>query len=385
MATKVFLLRHFLDNWRNRGFAFVDRGGVFSWSRCIDAIGMDKRPTLHRDSWGEPRAVIGSVPKKYDYVTIGGSLPAFSERTVDILGDVLRANGELLPLAPPVRSGKWWAYNCTNVIEALDLNQSEMYFYAPGDYVAGDITRHVFIEEMVEGAKIFRVPSLIHNIYLTEEVARRIVDAKLYGAELAKVWPLPDGTSWKKLFKHEAALREDEERSRRKWKKTDGITPAINHPFKKEQIMAITRRDLTAEEQQGVIDARQGYLPGLGIHEDEWGEKVYLQILEDQLQPLRNGQVPADSSDGKSLIFWVSMACGDIFVKQLGWHWCMLVKAGDEALAVSSPDASLAIPVFVYIKRLANASKSELNIQLLFNMVAAGEFTGKSGELKIIG
>src|SRR5215210_5058479 len=49
-----------------------------------------------------------------------GSMPVFSQQAVEALGEILTANGEVLPLICGGREGCYYAYNVTREIDALD-------------------------------------------------------------------------------------------------------------------------------------------------------------------------------------------------------------------------------------------------------------------------
>src|SRR5262245_38153297 len=57
-----------------------------------------------------------------DFPEYDGIIPVFSKRAVEALGDILRANGELLPIHTP--EGICYAFNLLTVIDALDEDRS---------------------------------------------------------------------------------------------------------------------------------------------------------------------------------------------------------------------------------------------------------------------
>ncbi|MBX3415939.1 MAG: hypothetical protein KF708_24875 [Pirellulales bacterium] len=134
----------------------------------------------------QPVEVVESPQGKEEGLLLGDvtgvytTVPAFNECAVDALGDLLRAHGELLPLIHPER--KYYAYNVTSIVDALDEEASEVMYGQSHDYFLM-IHQHVFRPEALEGACIFRLPKMLRNAwpYVTEDFRQRVLDAELTG------------------------------------------------------------------------------------------------------------------------------------------------------------------------------------------------------------
>lgn len=80
--------------------------------------------------------------------------PAFSERAVDVLRDILEANGELLPVSCP--QGDYWLYNVTRLLQALDYDNSDVYYFDNSRRVMS-IDRYAFNDEAIGEIPIFKL------------------------------------------------------------------------------------------------------------------------------------------------------------------------------------------------------------------------------------
>jgi hypothetical protein len=125
--------------------------------------------------------------------------PVFSERAVEALREFLEPNGELLPLVSSV--GKYYLYNCLNIADILDLDRcTNMYWDDDGQHVY-DYDRIEVVQTKVTELSVFRIKYLMDPCFVTNVVAQRIMDARLVGFHLLKVWPQPkefrSGIYWK--------------------------------------------------------------------------------------------------------------------------------------------------------------------------------------------
>ena len=155
----------------------------------------------------KPLRVVGRVRPYNDYPCVGMLVPAFSERAVEALRDILDANGELLPLVSDV--GRYYAYNVTTVADALDLEKSQIKWMNKSELVlAQDIERYEFVPEKVASLTIFRLSVTTTRYYVTDTFVRRFDAAGLRGANFIRVWPLPPGMSWRELEKQRERQRQ---------------------------------------------------------------------------------------------------------------------------------------------------------------------------------
>lgn len=141
------------------------------------------------EKW-EPPAV-KAADQKDEAATLGdyallGTIPVFSARAVDALGDLLRPNGELLPLL--YSRGDVYAYNVTTVVDALDPAASRVTRFADGAVMW--IDQYVFKQELLDGIAIFKIPELPRGyVFLTESFAERVTTMALAGIECRRLCP----------------------------------------------------------------------------------------------------------------------------------------------------------------------------------------------------
>ena len=103
-------------------------------------------PRSLKATWPTPK-VIGNVRRFNDFPCINLAYPAFSQRAVDLLRDVLEPNGELLPVRHEI--GTYYFFNCTCMTNCVDLTRSHVTKLSDG--IVTDTKKLVFIDEMLEG------------------------------------------------------------------------------------------------------------------------------------------------------------------------------------------------------------------------------------------
>jgi hypothetical protein len=207
----------------------------------------------------KPEPVSGRVRPHNDYPCVNLSIPAFSERAVKALHDLLEPNGELLPLVSKV--GTYFAYNVTTVADILDHEQSEIEWYDDNRDIAMDITRYAFKPRKLHGLSIFQIVEEPSRTLGSNVFVERVREHGLEGFEFKKLWP---GTSSVKPKKRGAEAITAE---------SVIIQVALSKPkpsrAEKEEMDALMDRideEMLAVEQQGK------YLGSLKGHEYVRGE-----------------------------------------------------------------------------------------------------------------
>lgn len=114
-----------------------------------------------------------------------GTVPIFSATAVDALLDLLRPNGELLPLRYARK--EYMAYNVTRVIDALDEQQSSIIRLTTGRIMS--ITKYVFDEAMLINASIFKIPQqLLAFVFVSDVFVNRVQEKHLTGFRFRPTW-----------------------------------------------------------------------------------------------------------------------------------------------------------------------------------------------------
>lgn len=135
---------------------------------------------LGEDEAGEP------LPAG-DFPSLGGIIPVFSRRARSALSDLLRANGEFLPLkCDECAGGSYDAYNVTRVVDALDETGSELKRFKSSGRVQR-VLRHEFRPEFIADLHIFRIPQE-NRVYVTDLFVERVRAAGLTGFEFLPLW-----------------------------------------------------------------------------------------------------------------------------------------------------------------------------------------------------
>jgi hypothetical protein len=119
-----------------------------------------------------------------DYALLG-TVPVFSATAVDALLDLLRPNGELLPVRYSRK--EYMAYNVSRVIDALDESQSAITRFTTGRIMS--ITKYVFDEDLLISAPIFKIPQLpLAYVFVSEVFVNRVRDTGLTGFSFRPTW-----------------------------------------------------------------------------------------------------------------------------------------------------------------------------------------------------
>ena len=150
MDPAIYELNPISDDPRFEGFAFA--------GDPPSRLGRDSLDEDFYPAWGGKWAVT-SLAKKWKPVEVTGRVrpfndfpcveltPAFSRRAVDVLGDFLRPNGELLPLKSKV--GEYYAYNLHTVADILDKKKSTVTRWASP--ILADHVSHVVLKRKTLG------------------------------------------------------------------------------------------------------------------------------------------------------------------------------------------------------------------------------------------
>lgn len=113
-----------------------------------------------------------------------GTIPVFSERALEALTDLLRDNGEVLPLTSD--HGSYYAFNVTTVIDAIDEHRSTVQRFRDGAIM--EILEYEFVSERVQDRTIFKVPQLLSDVFVTDIFVQEVRRAGLVGFAFNEVW-----------------------------------------------------------------------------------------------------------------------------------------------------------------------------------------------------
>jgi hypothetical protein len=206
LESVLYLVESNRNDPRSEGFTVVDPLepsllGRRGWNDHADDRIRDFFPPFPiQGDWTSPRLadlwrplrVKGRVRAWNDFPTIDMVVPAFSQRAVDALGDILEANGELLPLE--YEHGTWFAYNCRTVADIVDYTKSTVSLDCG---VQKEIDHYTIYVERLTGLTLFRMRHDVGPaLYSTQSFVDRARQAGLRNFDFEKIWSWPKGTIW---------------------------------------------------------------------------------------------------------------------------------------------------------------------------------------------
>jgi len=108
-------------------------------------------------------------------------------RAIAALSDILRDNGELLPLATDDGT-ELYVFNCLRIIDALELERSDVKF-VPGTQRIAIVSRYSFRTEQIQDLEVFRLPFRTSPTFVGERFVDLVTRHDLKGIEFERVWP----------------------------------------------------------------------------------------------------------------------------------------------------------------------------------------------------
>ena len=171
---KLFDLRCDLNNFAS--FLFDGAQESAKWGDgTFDGTprrGLYAIPSAIRNFEGEePRSNV--LP---DFTEVGlRPIPTFSERAVEVLGEVLTMHGELAPVEmdEPVR---YFGFNPTTIVDILDEGRSEIARFRDGRVMS--VERHVLADTVYELPPIFKIPQTRRNTTYVSETFVQLAKEK---------------------------------------------------------------------------------------------------------------------------------------------------------------------------------------------------------------
>jgi hypothetical protein len=144
-------------------------------------------PLLWGDGWfeGTPRGETYPIQRgeRDDEENVGGPLPdytdfmlrpipTFSERAIEVLGELLSAYGEFTPPIEMDESMHYRAFNPTTLVNGLDEIESEILRFKDGGVMK--VERHVLLSSVQILPPIFKMPQTRRNTtYVNEDFVQR--------------------------------------------------------------------------------------------------------------------------------------------------------------------------------------------------------------------
>ncbi len=219
-VSEIFELTIVTDDPRFEGFALAQSKSVLGRDSLDDDLTPGFVEAEKNTNWRQvklgakwkPPKVEGRVAEFNDFPGIDMVLPAFSQRAVDALKDLLEPNGEILPLRSNTKT-KFYFYNILNIANVLNKSRSVCEFWCRPPTTAVDIEHFEFHKNKVQELSIFRIPQLPVYTFVTNVFVDRVNACGLTGFDFTKVWPLPKSVDWrmqgKKAWKKRMQLKKE--------------------------------------------------------------------------------------------------------------------------------------------------------------------------------
>jgi hypothetical protein len=178
---RVYILDADVNTYRG---IYYTRKDIVDFNRRFDGRSM-------RKTWKDSGS-FAFVPRrmsKGDTPGLSTHIPVFSLKAVNVLADLLKRNGELLPITCDDEA--YFVFNVTRVIDALDERESELDLYNSGKIM--NIARYSFFEDKLASASVFKIPQfLLGRVFVTAPFVARVKEANLIGFKFRPVWSSDD-------------------------------------------------------------------------------------------------------------------------------------------------------------------------------------------------
>ncbi len=175
---RVFLLDANVNNFE----VLVSAGGnVVEWYRRFD--GHRLPPTVECPEF----EALEQGLQTSDFPGLTSHIPVFSPRAWAVLEDLLLAAGECVPLRCEMESGTYRALNVTCLVDALDVERSQVKRFRSGRIMR--VLRYAFVAEKLTGLPLFKIPQRpLQDVYASDAFVERVVASGLDGFVFKLLW-----------------------------------------------------------------------------------------------------------------------------------------------------------------------------------------------------
>lgn len=121
-----------------------------------------------------------------DFANFLCGMPIVSKRVIEMIGDLLEAEVEVLPTICAGR--EVYILNITNIVDAVDYKNSDVKYFQNTQKVMA-FTKVSFCKEKIQGNHIFKlVERRFSSVYVSDEFRQRIIDNNLTGFRFELIW-----------------------------------------------------------------------------------------------------------------------------------------------------------------------------------------------------
>ncbi len=133
-------------------------------------------------SWRQPKLrILGKSKPLYDFVSLDLSVLVVTAKAKKAIERLVAPHVEFLPLAE-VKGHELFAVNVVEVLDCLDRKASNVTFSPDDPKRVIHVEKFVFMPRRLKRVPIFKVPEWPGAIFVSEEFAQVVVEAKLKGA-----------------------------------------------------------------------------------------------------------------------------------------------------------------------------------------------------------
>ena len=331
-----------------------------------------------------PKKVVGIYPPWADYVTIE-QVPAFSSRAVEVLGDLLEPDGELLPAIFEDR--QYYAYNCMKLHDVFNREASRCRDSGYNE-LSEQYSSITYIDEFVldideqKQSAFFRIPQF-SDYFVTQAFVERVMEAGLFGFVFDQIWPAPKRGIW---WRNAQYRRNYFEKQYAAYRRKKGELPPFEsgpylelpipqtEPESEERVeppsSPVAERAIDPEHLEMVEEDAVRMAELLGVNHSSDPPLKIVEAIDQCLIDLQQGKGPAFPDDLDKDIA-LGALWGLQLVRQFGWQWATVTfpdQPGSAAAGIFSPDRSVGIYVFHYVYGCLE-NDAEVKIALAFNML----------------
>jgi hypothetical protein len=144
----------------------------------------------------------GRKEKLADFSKVNSDI-CFSQRAKEIFDPHINHLGQWLKLESD--EAPYWAFNITNVVDAIDREKSKLDFFSSGRLM--DIDEHAFHAQRLQGQLMFKIPDLNKHEYVTQPFIDLVYKHQLTGFKFLHLWcseagstPLMNVKDWEKPY-----------------------------------------------------------------------------------------------------------------------------------------------------------------------------------------
>lgn len=153
----IYQIRPTIEKYKAFFFIDDDENLDLEFDGYFDFKGHPKENEWHgarvyaKESYKEDE---GKLPTP-DIIRFNASALAYSEKAVEVLGKLLEEAGELLEFE--YENNKWWVHNITNIIDALDIENSKIELNESGEF---EVEKTRLDEKKLPNTSIFKQKNL---------------------------------------------------------------------------------------------------------------------------------------------------------------------------------------------------------------------------------